>query len=264
MKDKIIYSPLYRQGSKRRIIKRVLSEMQYASSGFVDMFGGSGIVVANMPSNRHRVYNDKAVYMREMFDMLRDATDRELQIYFNFIEKNCNKESFNRINQEYNDGHRDPLRLWYLSACSFSHLIKFNKDGNYSNTFANRKDRDRLYSFDVENLKQFRDAVKGVCTCSCDFEDCYVQSGWLVYCDPPYIKTGAEYNKGWNDEDLNRLLNWLDVQDRKGVKFCLSELYGATPELKEFQDRFNTKTFINSYSQMGGVKFGKESITKNF
>ena len=45
-----------------------------------------------------------------------------------------------------------------------------------------------------------------------------------MYLDPPYLISASEYNKLWNQESEVNLLKIIDVLDKKGVKFALSNV----------------------------------------
>ena len=75
----------------------------------------------------------------------------------------------------------------------------------------------------------------------------------LVYCDPPYLITCANYNEngGWDENKEIELLNLLNSLNYKGVKFALSNVLenkGKTNNiLKEWAKDYNIHYLNNSY-----------------
>ncbi|MBP8993351.1 MAG: DNA adenine methylase, partial [Bacteroidales bacterium] len=50
------------------------------------------------------------------------------------------------------------------------------------------------------------------------------QKNDFIYLDPPYLITLSEYNKLWNEETENELLQTLDILDKENIKFAISNI----------------------------------------
>ena len=50
------------------------------------------------------------------------------------------------------------------------------------------------------------------------------KEGDFIYLDPPYLITFSEYNKYWNEETEQQLLNILTRLDNAGVRFAISNV----------------------------------------
>ena len=50
------------------------------------------------------------------------------------------------------------------------------------------------------------------------------QENDLVYLDPPYLITFSEYNKLWDKQTENELLQTLDSLNKKNIKFAISNV----------------------------------------
>ena len=83
-----------------------------------------------------------------------------------------------------------------------------------------------------------------------------LNSNDFVYCDPPYLISGAVYQdgkrgfKGWDNKDENDLLNLCDILNKQGTKFALSNVLECKGKfnntLKKWSSNYNL-TNINSY-----------------
>ena len=111
-----------------------------------------------------------------------------------------------------------------LLFTSYNALYRFNNAGEYNapfgfdkNTFneSKRKCLKDLLAF----LKQ--NTVKVDCV---SYKKLTPASGDFVYCDPPYLITGAAYNRSWRLTDEYELLRWLDELNDNGVMFGVSNV----------------------------------------
>ena len=45
-----------------------------------------------------------------------------------------------------------------------------------------------------------------------------------IYLDPPYLISGSEYNKYWNEKEEHRLCTYLDNLAQRGIRFGITNL----------------------------------------
>ena len=73
----------------------------------------------------------------------------------------------------------------------------------------------------------------------------------FVYLDPPYLISASEYNKLWDIESEFDLLNLIDVLDKKGVHFALSNVthYNGSKNslLLEWMRKYNVHKIKSNY-----------------
>ena len=119
----------------------------------------------------------------------------------------------------------NPVYLYALIAHSFNHQIRFNSGGEFNMPFG--LERSQLNKKLKEHLKLFISKLqdKDIEFRCCDFEALNCLPLFLVYCDPPYRITLATYNeRGWQEIDDLRLLNFLDSLHNRSIKFGLSNV----------------------------------------
>ena len=92
----------------------------------------------------------------------------------------------------------------------------------------------------------------------------------FVYLDPPYLISASEYNKLWNKELESDLLKMIDVLDKKGVKFALSNVthYNGSKNdlLLEWMKKYKVYKIESNYINYhnNGKKIIKEVLITNY
>lgn len=245
--------PMNYTGNKYRLLKQILPLFPDKET-FVDVFCGGGTVSANV-SSTHIYMNDANTYIIELLMYLqKHAIDdvchqieslihqyglSETHIYgYEYYLKKANSShlgSYNKpgylalrdaFNQKKRDGAFDPIMFYTLLLFSFNNQWRFNHDGDFNMPVGKRDFTQSLH----ERLRDFMEVLqtKDVTLTSQDFRELTLDelpnADTLVYCDPPYLITEAVYNCYWHDEEEHDLLHWLDVIDKQGKVFALSNV----------------------------------------
>ena len=110
---------------------------------------------------------------------------------------------------------------------SFNNQIRFNSKGKFNLPVGKRDFNSKMR----EKFNNFIDRIKSsdytfICD---DYKNIDVEKfgkDTFVYADPPYLITCATYNEqgAWNEEKEKDLLAYLDVLDKKGIRFALSNV----------------------------------------
>ena len=234
-----IRSPISYSGSKYNLLDWLMPMFPKESELFIDAFGGSGVVSFNYDCN-NIYYTDELPYLPMIFNWIKehDVITISVKIYqyaeqfklnYDDVKAPTSKEAFYNL-RNYVNGHREdpdyPLLLLFLSRLCFRHLISFNKKGEFNGTYGQYK-LSADYLIDViEKIKPkmehivfaVDDAVKDLQLLDEPVDDCKI----FIYCDPPYVDTGANYNDGWTPEKDKELRDALDHVDSLGIMFGLS------------------------------------------
>ncbi len=237
MTDNYIKSPLNYTGGKYSILKNIISEFPQKIHKFVDLFTGGMNVAINVDADE--IYaNDQISYLIEIYEYFR-RTPIDL-LKSKIIEKIAkydlnqeNTEGYNRLRNDYND-NKNPLDLFVLTCFAFNHQIRFNNSMRFNTPFGKGRSS---YNASIENnLIRFATQLqsKSYKLSTLDFRKfdfSILESGDVVYCDPPYLITTGSYNDGkrgfgdWKEcEDL-ALLNLLDELNDRGIIFYLSNVF---------------------------------------
>lgn len=243
-----VKGPLNYTGSKWPIIQQLVYKIERAGDTkyFYDVMCGEGTVGTNSGVT-YISFND---IQYQVIDVLRwiyhtSVTEQESairDIIGEFDLSRTNEQGYERLKEEYNTLMRSggtiiqhewlPPCLFLLIAHSFSNQIRFNSDGEFNLPFG-RRWFNPSFAF---KYRRWRDYIKTkvVHFSSQPFED-YVKSrireaaagqDSLFYFDPPYSVGLASYNEMlWSPEDDKKLLDLLDLLDREGIKWVLSNAY---------------------------------------
>ena len=144
-----------------------------------------------------------------------------------------NKEAYLKLREKYNNtpiAHRDCRDLFLLIMFGFQQQIRFNSNLDYNNPVGQAGFNDKI----LEKLISFSRVTKEkkVFYYSEDYERFaeYVNEDDFVYIDPPYLITLGSYNdgkrgfNGWSENEERRLLKFLDVLNKRKIKFMLSNV----------------------------------------
>ncbi|WP_260321755.1 MULTISPECIES: Dam family site-specific DNA-(adenine-N6)-methyltransferase [unclassified Helicobacter] len=175
-----------------------------------------------------------------------------------------NKIAYERLRADFNAHKQDMETLYLLLIYGFNHMLRFNAKGDFNlpvgNVDFNRNVVGALKAY-FEHTK-----TKQLQFFSLDFKDFLggiaFKKGDFVYCDPPYLISGSEYNKLWGvkqEQDLYALLQDLDAG---GVAWGLSNLAThkgqENPYLLEFAKSYKTFEIQSNY-----ISFKDNSLKKN-
>ena len=201
---------------------------------FVDVFGGSGTVLLNLPLKWHinKVYNDLDQRMVNLLNDLRDDYKRNLlfeRIYYTIPSR----DMFNKIKENNLDDSFDILyRIFY----SFNH--NQNSYGINVNTyrppfnsqFKNLSDNwQYLRNWNIENL-DYKELIKR-----------YDSNRTFFYLDPPYLTGGEKYNFKFTTKDF------LEMHDLLGHIKGYWLMNESDKDYQDIVNIFGDPVFENTY-----------------
>lgn len=251
-------SPFFYVGDKYKLLPAIIPQFPTGIDRFIEPFVGGGSVFLNVRAksyllndidcniidlHRHLCRQSTRVdaWIEELYalmceyglsrsfreDVVPDALKREfVKTYY----AKFNKDAFARLRSDYNASTRttkaDLDRLYLLLIYGFNRMLRYNSKGDYNLPVGN-------VDFNT-NVKEAIDAyAKRVSTRDMVFSSMQFdefmrqvnpQRNDFVYCDPPYLITGSEYNKIWHEEEDLRLMRALDALNEKGVRFAVSNV----------------------------------------
>lgn len=257
-----IKSPINYIGNKYKLISQIIHLFPEKISTFVDVFGGSGIVLINTDAE-HYIYNDVNPYVEGIFMGL---IETDTQTIIDAIEKiireyslsKTNKDGFEKLRDFYNqedNKEKDWITLYTLMCHSFNHQFRFNNQHEYNSSFGkNRGYFSERQKIDLRHMKE--KMTTDIVTMSKSFKD-IDYSGFsendLLYFDPPYLNSVGNYNDGkrgfdgWNETNERDLLDLLDSLNGK-TRFALSNnLKYENDLLNKFKDKYKVYSLSGNY-----------------
>ena len=183
----------------------------------------------------------------------RTVPDELKKKYIKTYYAQYNKESYQKMRDDYNNSQSNMLLLYLLLIYGFNHMIRFNSAGKFNLPVGNVDFNRNVYSallgyldFMATNRVEFHNK---------DFKDFLTHIDFdnkaFVYCDPPYLISSSEYNKLWNEKKERELYSVLDALDNKGVRFGITNLVRHKGQenriLLEWAQKYKTFSISSNY-----------------
>jgi len=221
------------------------------------LFCGAGTVGININANKV-IFNDYIHYLPELFNVWKTKTLEDVNKYIDeTIRENnlssTNKDAFIEFREKYNKT-KNIEDLFVLICYSFNYQMRFNNSHKYNSSFG--YEASTMNDNIRNNINLFINAIhsKDVEFLSKDFRE--VELGNLnkddfIYCDPPYLISGAVYQdgkrgfKGWNQQDDIDLYNLLDGLNSRGMRFALSNMIYSKNRSNDYLIEWSKKYNVN-------------------
>ena len=248
MKKRIVRSPLFYVGDKRKLMSQIMTYFPNHIDRLIEPFVGGGSVFMNVDADGF-LLNDLNHIVIQIHSMLSSYCDRKDDFFrevFSLINKygltsrflgipqehgkssdckDVNREAYNRMKIDFNSGGKKDIMLLYLLIIyGFNHMIRFNKKGDFNLPVGNLDFNENVYNalndyFAQTETKQpqWHSQDYSAFLAEIDF-----RKDDLVYLDPPYLISSSEYNKMWNEECERNLIREMDRLDAMGVRFAVS------------------------------------------
>jgi DNA adenine methylase len=189
--------------------------------------------------------------------------------YFSHI----NRQSYDALKTKYNtDVKKNIQDLYILMIFGFNRMLRFNRKGEFNIPAGNVDFNSNVVKALLGYFSKAKD--RNITLSNLHYEDFLASQVFVkddfVYLDPPYLITGSEYNKLWNDQDDERLYKILDGLDKKGVKFALSNVivYGDKHNviLERWAEKYNVHVISSNYINYfdNGKKNIQEVLVTNY
>jgi DNA adenine methylase Dam len=253
-KEELIKSPMNYTGGKFKLLSQILPLFPDNIDTFVDLFGGGLNVGINVKANSI-IYNDRISYLVSFFKELY-TNNNFIEKVYEYIEKyklsKSNKDGFVQARNDFNKNKDDMILLYTLTCYSFNYQARFNNNFEYNSSFGKDKSH---FTPDMENrLSIFKSKMKNIKFMNNDFSivnNMNLDNNDLVYCDPPYLISTANYNDGkrgfgdWKESDELNLLEYLDHLDKNNVRFALSSVLEHKGKSNDILKKWSSKYIVN-------------------
>lgn len=242
-------------GSKGQKLRKVITQAIDATehTTFVDVFGGSGVILLNKTPSKIEVYNDINNRLVNLLEVVKNKPT-EFLIKAQNIVVSESKFNIEKNKTEFTSNIDDAVNYFFLSTTSiYGHrktlATNINPNIMYRNKFAQVQGvSDRLKDVVLLN-KDFRKIIK-----------MYNREDTLLYLDPPYYSKERYYNYPFTYQDHLNLSKLL--KEFKG-KFILS-YYSNSVIYSLYRSRRLYHKAIRYKRQSGNAKQVTDKIITNF
>lgn len=201
--SKLMKSPIKWVGGKSKLVKKLLPLFP-EHKGYVEVFGGSAIVLLNKEPSKWEVLNDFDGNLMNFWSVVQSAPEQFIK---SFEWELVSRERFDYYKEKYkNNDFDDPIER----AKAFYYLVKAGFGADMKNpVFGASKDRSRLRLEQVEeDIKNAHKRLLKVTIENKSFEDIfriYDSPDTFFYLDSPY-RNAKEYATGkFTDEQFAQL-----------------------------------------------------------
>lgn len=255
MKNKFTRSPFFYVGDKFKLLPEITKLFPNQIDKFIEPFIGGGSVYLNVEAKSyllndldshliklHRLLysyrNKPELFFKEIFKIidnykLSKSYEKDLvplslkKKYPKTYYAHYNKAQYTKLKSDFNNEKTfDYHKAYVLLIYGFNRILRFNLSGKFNlpvgNVDFNKNVINSLNNYFQVNKK------KKVKFLTMDynnfFENIVISKNDFIYFDPPYLITSGEYNKYWNDDKENEFLKFLDILNKKKIRWALSNV----------------------------------------
>lgn len=281
--NKYINTPFSYTGSKFNLLSQIIDEMDYTKEHAIDLFCGGGSIYTNIVDKYKKVLaNDIISDLIGIHKGLLES-DEIIEKTKELCPNKDNQNDYIKLREDYNK-NKTPEGLWSLMLCCNSNLMRFNKSGDFNQTWGNRswnKSTEKKVIEFTEHIRQYKDKI---IFSNKNFNDIKILKPSFIYADPPYgysedingniTKTQiseAGYNVVYKQEMDIQLHDYLLNLNDNGSTFMLSGLLEHNNNKswllnQLIRDGFRYKELIFDYDKISkkGKKNSVEIIIMNY
>jgi len=224
------------------LVKKLYDEKKITA--FVDVFGGAGNVVLNVPKNWNvnKIYNDIDLRLYNLLKVLKDEEKRK-RLFDMFDWLLPHRKIFEDLKQqtEFKDDVEMAYNYLYRHFCSFNAndnsfriSIKISRNNFHSQLDLLKNNFFEVKYLIIENLN-YKDLIKK-----------YDSPTTFFYLDPPYLKGGKTYKSNFTLKDFQELddilMNikgyWLMNESETDFPEII-KIFGKPKMVKKYRNSFN-------------------------
>ncbi len=239
----IIHAPFGYPGGKSRSFRTILPLLPQRDS-YIEVFGGSGIVLLNRKPSRLEVYNDRYGGVVDFYRCLRDP--EKFRHLVERLKATCySREEFYwcfRTWQDVSDPIERAARWFYMIQASFG-----KKGEVWGRVITGQTIQGRVIQNNIEKFAPVHLRFKWVQVENQDWQQClrdYDNPDAVFYLDPPYLNTNTDgYEHEMSSGDHERMLNF--IMDMEGF-VALSGYDNALYNEYSWDDRHEWEVFVSA------------------
>lgn len=244
MKNRIISWP----GTKFRQIDDILNIIKTDNYNIIcePYLGGAAFSLQQDPNKKflwaeknkdlynwwyHLLFDRKELLQKMNYyrDLCKDAGDDKdtfikMRAHYNILKKSIDSPSKNIYVIDA------CALLWVLVYQSTNNLARFNKKGEYNQTWGKGRKVPDVFSVFNNDVEQYLDVLSKNTSLYQNDDDLFDQIlyGWnnkkeiLVYLDPPYLLRTEVYDKTWDIKEEKKMFDYIDKLEDQGIAWFMT------------------------------------------
>lgn len=224
-------------GSKAGVMTELAAHLP-AGDRLVEPFAGSCAVMMNTDYPEYLVA-DINPDLINLYQQVKEHARPFIVLAASLFNQNTSEESYYRLRDEFNNSASMPLleraaHFLYLNRHGYRGICRYNRRGGFNVPYGNY---DKPY-FPLAEIEAFAVKAQRATFICAGYQETLtmIKGGDVVYCDPPYHGTFADYHTaGFDDDDQCSLVCYLlGIADRNPVVLSNSDTLFTRSILRAF------------------------------
>lgn len=211
-------------GNKTAVIPELKKHLP-AGPRLVEPFAGSCAVMM-ATDYPHYLVADINPDLINLYSVIKSASDLFTTIAKGLFSKNNTAENYYGIRKEFNHGRQWPAEwraamFLYLNRHCYRGLCRYNQSGHFNSPYGNYKSP----YFPENEIRAFAEKAQRATFICASYDEtlALLQTGDVVYCDPPYDGTFTGYHTaGFTEDDQYHLASILERRSSEGHRVVVS------------------------------------------
>lgn len=184
---------------------------------YLEVFGGSGVILLNKPKSFVEFYNDKFASLVSFWEVIQDSSLSEALIRRakRFLDSKYLYDYYRKTDLKDLDIVDRAFRFMYLVQMGYNSYMDCHHTP-LSLVLDNMRFFPRKFLNTITRIHKVQNRIQKVHFSNYDFRECLTKSkpepGVFIFLDPPYIDTHS-YDKGYYDEAEKGVQMYEDMRD---------------------------------------------------
>jgi len=207
-------------GSKRSQAREIVSYFPERINTYFEPFLGGGSVLGTLSPSK-AVCGDICASLIDIWNLAKmkpEFLSKEYEKRWSQLQQEGYlyyykmRESFNK--------KQNPLDLLFISRTCVNGLIRFNRNGDFNNSFHHSRRGIQPFKF-KKIIHNWSKIIRNYEFLTKDYKELTARAnkGDFIYMDPPYFNTRGRY---FGVIDFEKFLNYLQGLNKRNIKFALS------------------------------------------
>ncbi|HGL6393579.1 TPA: DNA adenine methylase [Citrobacter koseri] len=211
-------------GNKTAIMPELIKHLP-AGPRLVEPFAGSCAVMM-ATDYPHYLVADINPDLISLYSVIKNGSESLITIAKGFFDKNNTAEDYYGIRKEFNCDRHWPAEwraamFLYLNRHGYRGLCRYNLSGHFNVPYGNYKNP----YFPESEIRAFAEKAQRATFICASYDEtlALLQTGDVVYCDPPYDGTFSGYHSaGFTEDDQCHLASILERRSSEGHPVIVS------------------------------------------